>query len=111
MSSDRDEIFDLAVRYATALDNRDWELLRTCFLPDAVGIYEGIGEVSSYEEIEQICRRALEPLDASQHILSNFVVDIQGDEADFTCYLQAQHVKNDAPGGPNFIIAGTYRDR
>jgi 3-phenylpropionate/cinnamic acid dioxygenase small subunit len=111
MLSDREQIHDLAVRYATALDNRNWELLRTCFLPDATGHYEGIGEVASYEEIERICRRALEPLDASQHILSNFVIDIHGDEADFTCYLHAQHVKTDAPGGPNFVIAGTYRDR
>jgi hypothetical protein len=36
---DRDEIFDVAVRYATALDTRNWDLLRTCFLPDVVGRY------------------------------------------------------------------------
>ena len=108
--TDREEIFDLAVRYATALDSRDWPLLRSCFLPDVVGVYEGLGEVHGYEGIEDLCRRALEPLDVSQHILSNFVVQLHGDEADFSCYLHAQHVKQDAKGGPLFVVAGQYTD-
>jgi 3-phenylpropionate/cinnamic acid dioxygenase small subunit len=108
--TDREQIFDLAVRYATALDSRDWSLLRTCFLPDVVGIYEGLGEVHGYEAIEDLCRRALEPLDRSQHILSNFVVDVHGDEADFSCYLHAQHVLHAADGGGLFVIAGQYTD-
>jgi 3-phenylpropionate/cinnamic acid dioxygenase small subunit len=108
--TDREEIFDLAVRYATALDSRDWQLPRTCFLPDVVVLYEGVGEVEGYEGVEDICRRALEPLDASQHILSNFVIDLRGDEADFSCYLHAQHVKQAVEGEPLFVVAGQYTD-
>jgi SnoaL-like domain len=109
-TSDREEIFDLAVRYATALDNRDYALLRTCFLPDVEGDYDGVGEVSGYQAIEDMCRRALDPLDASQHIMTNFAVDIHGDQADFSCYLHAQHVLNSAEGGPLFVVAGKYID-
>ena len=56
------------------------------------------------------CRAALEPLDASQHLLGNHVVTVDGDEARSQCYLQAQHVRSGTPGGDNYIIAGTYTD-
>ncbi len=107
---DRQEVVDVAVRYATALDTRDWDLLRTCFLSDATAVYEGLGECDGYAAIEDVCRTALTPLDASQHLVSNFAVTIDGDHATHSCYLQAQHVRRGAPGGPNFIMAGRYSD-
>jgi len=55
-------------------------------------------------------RGALEPLDASQHLLGNVVADIDGDSARCTCYFQAQHVRNGIPGGSTYIIAGSYTD-
>ena len=42
------------VRYATALDARDWALLRTCFTPDAVGEYEGKPPCQGYEAIDNL---------------------------------------------------------
>jgi ketosteroid isomerase-like protein len=109
--SDREQIYDVAVRYATALDGRDWDLLRTCFVPDVVGVYEGqIGEVHGYDAIEVTCRDALGPLDATQHVVTNFVIDVRGDEADASCYLVAQHVRHTAEGGALFTLAGRYTD-
>ena len=108
---DRVAVIDVCVRYATGLDRRDWDLFRTCFTPDAAGEYAGIGDLNGYEEFEQLCRRALEPLAASQHLLGNFAVTVSGDEASATCYFQAQHVKPGTPGGDNYIVAGTYTDR
>lgn len=107
---DRLEIQDLLVRYGTALDDRDWARLSTCFLPDAVADYGGLGERRGFAEIESICRRALEPLDASQHFISNFEIEVQGDVAHSRCYLLAQHVRREAPGGPHYLLAGVYRD-
>jgi 3-phenylpropionate/cinnamic acid dioxygenase small subunit len=108
---DREAVVDTCVRYATALDRRDWSLLRTCFLPDATGDYAGIGALSGYDEIERVCRRALEPLAASQHLLGNFVVALDGNQATVTCYLHAQHVRPGTPGGDTYVVAGTYTDR
>ena len=45
---DRQAVVDLAVRYATALDTKDWTLLATCFVPDAVAIYSTRGRVEGY---------------------------------------------------------------
>ncbi len=108
---ERQEICDLLTRYAYSLDDRDWARLATCFTPDAVAVYgEDLGMQTGYKTIEETCRTALAPLDASQHMVSNFVVDINGDTAHTRCYLQAQHTKLGTPGGDNFTIAGEYRD-
>ena len=107
---DRQEIIDVAVRYTWALDTRDWALLRTCFVPGAVALYGRPGRREGVDSIENACRAALQPLDASQHIVSNFDVHVNGDHATHRCYVQAQHVRATAHGGANFIIAGTYSD-
>lgn len=109
--ADREEIVALCVRYATALDRRDWDLLRRCFRPDVVAEYEGIGTLEGYEAVEDVCRRALEPLAASQHLLGNHEVDLDGDTARCSTYFQAQHVRPGTAGGDLFVVAGTYTDR
>ena len=107
---DADDIVGVAVRYASALDSRDWERLRTCFVPDAVAVYEGIGRLEGVAAIERACQASLGPLDASQHFVSNFESDVQGDRAAASCYLQAQHVRRGTPGGDLFTVAGIYVD-
>ena len=107
---DRLAIQDVLVRYGMALDDRDWERLSTCFLPDAVADYGGPDDQVGYPKIEETCRAALGRLDGSQHFISNFEITVDGDTARSRCYLMAQHVRNSAEGGPHFTVAGTYRD-
>lgn len=99
-------------RYGLALDTRNWPLLATCFERDAVAAYPGIGDdIVGYDAIEEACRTALTPLTRSHHLMGNVLPVLDGSGADVTTYLQAQHVLEGTPGGPNFIIAGCYRDR
>lgn len=107
---DEREIARLCYRYARALDDRDWEQLRSCFLPDAVAEYEGLERCEGYEVIEQLCRGALARLTRSQHLIGNVYPAVDGDRATAECYLQAQHVLAGTPGGETFIIAGRYSD-
>lgn len=107
---DEREITKLCHRYATALDSKDWALLRTCFLETAVADYEGIGECAGYDAIEALCRSALEPLTRTQHLIGNVYVVVDGREATCQCYLQAQHVKEGTAGGDLFVLAGRYSD-
>lgn len=107
---DERDITRLCHRYATALDSRDWSLLRTCFLESAVAVYEGIGECAGYDAIEALCRSALEPLTRTQHLIGNVDVVVDGQEASCQCYLQAQHVKEGTAGGDLFVLAGRYTD-
>jgi len=97
------------LRYATALDTRDWGKLRSCFVPDVVATYDSIGDLQGYEAVERLCRTALEPLAATQHVVSNVEVSIDGDRAAARCNLQSTHVRT-TPSGDNFVIAGVYTD-
>jgi hypothetical protein len=107
---DKQAIADVLHRYGYALDGRDWALLRTCFLPDVVGYYGG-DPLRGYDAVEQLCRTTLEPMSVSQHLIGNVYVTVDGDTADATCYLHAQHVLPDTPGGDQFIFAGRYLDK
>ena len=109
--ADRQEITEVCYRYGLALDDRDWAALAACFTPDADAYYAGRPPARGYQAIEDICRAALAPLSASQHLIGNVVVRLDGDNATSTCYLQAQHVRAGTAGGDNFIIAGRYDNR
>lgn len=104
------DITAVQVRYALALDARDWASLRTCFVPDAVAVYGDFGTFEGYDAIEALCRTALGPLTRSQHLLGNHASTVDGDRATAQCYFQAQHVKLGTDGGDNYIIAGRYED-
>jgi ketosteroid isomerase-like protein len=107
---DRQAVNDLLVRYVLGLDRRDWAAVATCFDPAAVFVHPG-GRVEGPEEIVGRARAALEPLDASQHLLGSILVTVDGDEARATSYFHAQHVRAGAPGGDLYVIAGSYDDR
>jgi ketosteroid isomerase-like protein len=109
--ADKQEITEICYRYGLALDRRDWAALAALFTPDADAFYLDMPPAHGYKAIEDTCRTALEPLSATQHLISNVVVRLDGDRAESTCYLQAQHVKTGTAGGDNFIIAGRYDDK
>ena len=108
---DRQDIADLCARYTFGLDTKDWALVRSCFTDAPVFVHPG-GRVDGVEGIIDRARGALEPLDASQHLLGNVVVEVghDGTTARCTSYFQAQHVRAGTPGGDTYIIAGSYTD-
>ena len=108
---DKQEITELCYRYGVALDSRDWAGLAGLFTPDANAFYLDMPPSYGYQAIEDTCRKALAPMSATQHLIANVVVRVDGDAAESSCYLQAQHVKAGTPGGDNFIIAGRYDDK
>jgi SnoaL-like domain len=108
--ADRREIDDLLYRYAQALDDRDWDLLREgVFIADAIAEFPD-GSARGIDEIVILMEGALTGLDCSQHIITNPLAQVTGRVATARCYLQAQHVFIGAPGGDHFIVAGTYND-
>jgi ketosteroid isomerase-like protein len=107
---DQREIADLCARYTSALDTKDWQLLESCFTTDPVFVHPG-GRLQGFPAILARTSAALEPLDATQHLLGNVVVVVDGDAATATSYFQAQHVRAGTPGGDTYLIAGSYTDR
>ena len=108
---DEREIVALATRYCRALDTKDWTLLSEVFLPDATA---QLGSPHHLEGVDAILGRiqgALGNLDDSQHLVGNHEVTVDGDAGTHRCYLQAQHIRKVAEGGPNYMVAGRYEDR
>jgi 3-phenylpropionate/cinnamic acid dioxygenase small subunit len=107
---DRQQIADLCVRYTTALDTKDWALLESCFTESPAFVHPG-GRLDGFPAILARTSAALTPLDVTQHLLGNVVVEVDGAAARSSCYFRAQHVRTGTPGGDTYIIAGSYADR
>ena len=108
---DRMAIIELTHRYCWALDSRSWELLDDVFLPDATGDLRSATLIEGRDAIRDRIRRSIDPLDATQHTVSNHMIEIDGATATSRCYLHSQHVRRGAPGGELFVIAGRYEDQ
>lgn len=111
---DEKEIVDVINAYTTALDTRDWDLLESCFTPDGeadFGNLAGVGVLDSPQALVELCRGALQDLQATQHLQGNYAVEVDGDTAQASCYFQANHFLEGAPGGNVFVVWGKYRDR
>jgi hypothetical protein len=86
--TDREDIVDVLVRYATGIDSRDWSLFRTCFTDDAQFDYGGIGTWDDPDALTEYMRGSHSG--PSLHRLSNFVIDIDADQAVARTYVDAQ---------------------
>ncbi len=107
--ADQQEIADLCVRYTIALDTKDWALLESCYAPSPVFVHPG-GRLEGFPAILERTKAALTPLTATQHLLGNIMVQVDGGTSRSMCYFQAQHVRAGTPGGETYIIAGSYAD-
>ena len=111
MLLDERDVVAVATRYCRALDTQNWPLLATVFLPDATAELAAASLLVGVDAITNRIRIALENLDDCQHLVGNHEVTIDGDDATHRCYLQAQHIREAAVGGPNYLVGGRYEDR
>ncbi len=82
MSPDRQAIQDLLVKYAWAIDDKDWDALDDVFTPDASIDYTRTGGIKGTPaEIKPWLAKSLAAFPATQHLLANSQVTIDGDEA------------------------------
>lgn len=80
--SDRLEIQALMTRYGKAVDRRDWDLYRSVFTADAFIDYTSAGGTAGgVEEMVAWLDEALAQFPATQHLVANFDIDIDGDAA------------------------------
>ena len=109
MQTDHDAIVELTHRYCWALDDRDWTALEQVFTVDATARL-GTHDCADPAAIVHRCRAALQPLDASHHMVTNHLIVVDGDRATSRCYVQAQHTKRRTSGGDNWLLGGRYVD-
>lgn len=92
---DRAAISDVVNRYATGIDRRDWVLYRSCFADEAVFDFVSWsgGEPRHLRADDWVLgvQGGLSGFDATQHISSNHVHQIDGDSATCVSYMNALH--------------------
>ena len=109
------EIVETVYSYAAGLDRRDWALYRSLFT-DPVEVdfssYDGSPPVTcSVDDWLSRVRPLFEGLDATQHVMSNPRVTIDGGTAICEMYVQAIHVLRRNGSQRTFTVGGYYTDR
>lgn len=110
----RAEISDVVLRYATAIDTRDWDLYRSVFADEVdfdFSSFRGTPARMKADEWVARVRRTQTGFDATTHYSSNHVIDVTGDAAICTSYMVAHHELKAAPGGTSYTIGGHYVNR
>lgn len=104
-------IKDIQIRYCRACDRMDFELLRSCFHPDATTEYGFFG--GSVDDFVAGAEQSLPHFVSTTHNTGNQIVEVDGDRAWAEHYTVATHRMAADDLGPvrDFITAVRYIDR
>src|SRR5690606_20557507 len=108
---DEAAIRNLLLEYGRTLDARDFAAYAALFAPDgewkgALGTYKGPKEIQ--EQMERIFAGATDiPRGQNFHVMSNFIIKVQGDRATATSHFIFYQMEGNKP---NATVAGRYED-
>jgi len=98
------------LRYATAIDTRDWQLLRSCFAEDLEADYGSFGHWRGPREITEFMREVHLGLGSTLHRITNISAWWDDGQVRARCYVDAI-LASSQPGGPVHRGIGWYDDR
>lgn len=94
----RRQIAELLRRYATAIDSKDWELLRACFADDAKTDYGDVGQWSDADAITEFMADVHAGMRDTKHMLHNIAITVgEPDRATAVSYVHAVLVPGQDP--------------
>jgi 3-phenylpropionate/cinnamic acid dioxygenase small subunit len=109
--ADRQAIITVLNRYAEACDTKRWALFDDVFTPDAAGDFGPDFQVQGRRAIVEMVAFHLGGCGPTQHLLGNYVVDVDGDEARASCKIRAFHVGAGNDHDRSYEVFGEYHDR
>ena len=107
IADDRHAIQDVIVTYAAAVDDRDLETYRKCFMDDVELGGFGPEPVRGLATWMEFVEKALAPYRATQHMLGVPKIEIDGDTAHMRTDVQASHFPSDS-ADKTMILWATY---
>ena len=107
--TDREDISELLVRYATGIDRRDWALFRTVFAEDCELDYGEIGSWTGVDEVTEFMEKVHAMAGHTLHRLTNQAIAVDGETAVARTYVDALIMAADNKSGVNGI--GFYDDQ
>lgn len=107
------ELFDPILTYAQALDRKDWDAARACFLAEVEADYRDLrGTRESLTAEAFVAKRAsaLGPLH-TRHVFMPLAWEIRGDEAHARSFYRIERVDPRRPEPNHFHTEGEYEHR
>ena len=108
---DQQDISALLIQYGCALDNRDWDALAGVFSADAQVEYGSLGLFEGPSAIVAVARAFIESCGATQHLIGNIRINVEGNQAQAQCYVQATHAAQQTQDPRLMTLWGEYRDQ
>lgn len=108
--SDRAEIESVLIRYATGLDRRDFDLVRSCFHDDVRAEYSGVALDPGVSAVIAHVR-IIGNYVSSLHFIGNVEIQISAGAATSSCRAVAYLVDDRAAEPRLYMRSLTYRDR
>jgi hypothetical protein len=115
--TDRSAVTETVTRMAWYLDRRDWDGLTELFTErvytDYTSLWGGTPREATVGELLSTAaqgswRRTMDGLEATQHLITNVLVDLDGDEARATANVVGVHRLTNPHGSPLWTVGGTY---
>jgi hypothetical protein len=104
------EIHRALVRFARAMDERDWSALDALVLEDATADL-GTGPLRGRAAIVSQMRSFLDDCGPTQHLLGNLLIDVDADTAQSRVYVSDVHLGRGDKAHLTFSTLGDYHDR
>ena len=111
---DFNEITTRRYQYAQGIDTRDFALLRSIFVDEITMDFEDYSglpaETLKADDWVRACQTLISGLDATQHVMSNPIVEVNADTATCRMYMKAEHFLNNDRGSFDYTLGGYYVD-
>lgn len=107
-------ITERVYQYAYGIDTRDWTLYRCIFSDEIRTDFSSYSGEPASEQTADDWVRGVQPLfiglDATQHSMSNPLVEVDGSRARCRMYMQAEHFLFTEHGDNSYVLGGYYDD-
>ncbi|MCU1394466.1 MAG: hypothetical protein JWM34_2894 [Ilumatobacteraceae bacterium] len=115
-AEDKLAVAECLYRYAAGVDTRDWPLYRSAFADEVEFDFSGYDAgrpavTMAADDWVAGVRPLFDGLAATQHMMSNPLVELDGDSAGIMMYVRAHHVRDPADPESSYTIGGHYRNR
>jgi hypothetical protein len=94
---DREQIRETVFRYPLSVDSRDWKVFRSIFT-DEIDVLLTVAsraehprQTVSADKFTQSVDRIISSFQVTQHFLTDYRIEVKGDDATCLCYMQARH--------------------
>ena len=110
---DRIAIAEQLARYADMVDRREWNKMGKIFaLEGTIDFRASEGPHGPFREVLAWLDRALDSWPKSLHVISNVIVDLDGDRATSRCYFHVTAGRENREGGQYTVTdSGRFIDR